>query len=199
MAWFVLTSRMGGPFARRVLLAELNSSPLDGLQGLLTRAIPDVSVDRCSLPAHAMAKLKADTYQAAIYSAQLAAWNDYWLLTLHQSLHAKIPFIVTVGLSDHAVAEEALEYGAFGVLVTPLHSHQVLEVVQPALHLSQLRIRIDRSREWIQQLHRQSALCQRTIDHLEYSVRLLTRVAEDIEMQAKERAHRTIERLMVSA
>jgi len=214
----IATSRLTAPL---LLLAEVDSTLLNGVPEYLSRAIPDLSLELCSSSDHAIAKMEAHSFDAAIYNVQLAAIDNFWLLSRHQDLHPETPFIVTAAPSDLPAAKEALHYGAFGALVKPVHFKELVGVIQPALHVYQLRMRMHLRQERVQHLRHRLAkssmsaehqakfghgyldleqtygACQIAIDHLERSIRLLTRQADDVEIRARERASRAVRHRLV--
>ena len=200
---------------RPVLLAESHPKLLDSLFQTLNDTIPDLTIDVCTSSDQVRSKLASGSYHAIIADAKLAVSDSWSLLKDYQSTRSHTPFLVSIGSSEQALARQALEAGAFDALVKPIDGKQIEKIVRPALWLYQLRVTIhlrqQRIRQYKERLaastiispaHKQklkqnyldieeaNLACQRSINHIEESLRHLENSALNIEAEARQRTSR---------
>ena len=121
-------------------------------------------------------------------------------------------FLVSFGSSEQTLVRQAVEAGAFDVLRNPIDEKQIERVVRPALWLYQLRVTIHLRQERIRQYKERLAAstiispahkrdltqnyrdieeahlpCQRSINHIEVSLRYLENTALTIEAETRQR------------
>ncbi|HKR78289.1 MAG TPA: response regulator [Nitrospira sp.] len=198
-----------------MLLAEIHPKLLNSLFQTLNDTIPDLTIDVCTSSDQVRSKLVSRPYQMIIANANLAVMDGGSLLKYYQSSGSHAPFLVSIRSSEQALARQAVEAGAFDVLLNPIDVNQIEKIVRPALWLYQLRVTIHLRQERIRQYkerlaassiispaHRQNLkqnyldieeayrACQRSIDQIEVSLRYLENSALDIEAEARQRTCR---------
>jgi CheY-like chemotaxis protein len=112
----------------RLLIADSNSVTVDSLIQTFGDRRLDFDYDVCTSHNQAVVKLfrSPPPYHLIISSVRLAEVDDFFLLKHNRQVQPFVPFVITAGALEISSSRQALEKGAFDLLLTPLeHEHTV--------------------------------------------------------------------------
>ena len=196
-----------------ILIVESHPKFLESLPRTLKSTMPDIDFEVCTSRDDGLSKLESGRYHAVISDPRLAESADYSLLERSQSLSCPVPFLLSEKTGDGQAVTRTLARGALDMIRCSFSGIQASEVINRALWLYQLRLTIYNRREALRLRHAARAhirsemkmalvertlkniqeaeyLCQRTIEQIESSVRVLEDIARRAESEARECALR---------
>jgi DNA-binding NtrC family response regulator len=199
-----------------VLIVESNPTFYESLPRTLRSAMPEIVFDVCSSRDDGLSRLEKGSYHAVISDARLAEAADYSVLKRAQSLSCPVPVLLSEKTGDSQAVSRALARGALDMIRCSLSGVAASEVIRRALWLYQLRQTIHHRRQRLETLRSEHItytrtvpmqtmmlvertmknieeaehLCERTIQQIESSIRVLQEICDHFEADARECALR---------
>ncbi len=136
-----------------ILIAESNVHLLEALPDVVRLSVPRARLDVCSSHDQVLRKLKEWEYDTVISNVRLTDANGSFLKR-HAVFKPYVPLVLTAGASDKEPAAQALEQGAFDVIVNPLQPEQAATTIRLALWHCRL-LRLIHSKERMMEKYRQ--------------------------------------------
>jgi putative two-component system response regulator len=107
------------------------------------------TVAEASSVEHALRELEVDRFELVICDINMPGGSGLELVRSISSGHPDVAVVMLTGVDDPAVADEALDIGAYGYLVKPLERNEALINVASALRRRELELA---RREYVQEL-----------------------------------------------
>ena len=199
------------------VLVVVSDPELEALPTTLRGVMPELRFDVSASRDDGLSKLEVGHYHSVISDARVAEAGEYSLIKCAQTLSCPVPIVVVEKNRDSAVLSRVLAHGAFDMIRYSLRGTEAAEVVRRALWLYHLRLTIYNRRQRLETLRRRHAessvktavhtihllqrtihhiaeadlLCERTIQQIESSIRVLQEICDHFESDARECALRT--------
>jgi DNA-binding NtrC family response regulator len=177
--------------------------PDPALQEILAQSFLLATADICQSFEEAVEHMPFTVYQLLICPYRIASLDQYQLLTLNLRHNPSAPFIVTMSGQEFAFMQQAIEYGALGVLDGMPTTQDVVHTVRPLLWLYRLRFSLDRREQWMADFRNQirnnpvqgksealvenRLLCEQALVAIEGGMQALRAHASELVVEAKER------------
>ena len=134
-----------------------------------------------------------ERYQALIINVQIAGLQHFSLLRTNHFDQSRTPFLVTARIHEKGLAQRALQHGALGCIMKPITDGVAASTVRRAISLSKLWTTMALTQQMLERYKeyrpgRSIDSCQRSIEAIETSLRLLKGMAHDQEQQARYQA-----------
>src|SRR5215208_5139561 len=136
-----------------VLIAESNPRLLEALPDVVRLSVPRAHLDVCSSHDQMLRKVKEWEYDTVISNVHLTDANGLFLKR-HTFFKPYVPLVLTAGAWDKEPAAQALQQGAFDLIVNPLQAEQAATTIRLALWHSRL-LRLIHSKERMMEKYRQ--------------------------------------------
>ncbi|HEY7128636.1 MAG TPA: hypothetical protein VH332_03135 [Nitrospira sp.] len=207
------------PVRASILIADRDVPSLEPLIHTLGDRRLDLHYELCSSHNSARIKLLRSSYQLIISDAHLAEIDDFYLFRHIQALPWFVPLVVTANASKKESARRLLSQGAFDLITSPPEHEQTVNTIRMALWHGTLMALINSQDKMLEKYRQHLAtypgdkrkheaynnalslvqqtlsFAERTMQHLERSLRCLTDLATDVSQRAQEQAFKRLETL----
>lgn len=130
-----------------VLLIDDDPILLDTLASVLRLRLPDVHIETADSALAALERIRSTDYTAIICDAHQPRIEGIGFVRAVRKLHPEWPVLLLLEKHDGDLIRQAMNAGAYDVLVNPVEEGTLLFAMQRALEASQLRSQVKREQE----------------------------------------------------
>jgi len=130
-----------------VLLIDDDPILLDTLASVLRLRLPDVHIETADSALAALERIRSTDYTAIICDAHQPRIEGIGFVRAVRKLHPEWPVLLLLEKHDGDLIGEAMNAGAYDVLVNPVEEGTLLFAMQRALEASQLRSQVKQEQE----------------------------------------------------
>ena len=117
----------------RILIVDDNRDLLAAMAEMLQLSFPSSQVDTAHSAPVGLERARATRYDVVLCDYRMPGINGMSLLNELKELKPGLPIILITADTDETVGGRAFEKGAFGVLLKPLDSDEVVRVINQVL------------------------------------------------------------------
>ena len=128
----------------RVLIIEDDPHLLDTLSSTLRLKLPQTQIDTVDTVLASLERIRSMEYAAIICDAHQRGLEGIGFVRAVQKLHPLCPVLLLVEKHQEDLLRQAMEAGAYDVLVKPVEEGTLLFAVRRAIEVSRLRCRVKR-------------------------------------------------------
>jgi DNA-binding NtrC family response regulator len=130
-----------------VLLIDDDPILLDTLASLLRLRLPDIQVETADSALAALERIRSTDYSVIICDAHQRRIEGVGMVRAVRKVHPEWPVLLLLEKHDEDLIRQAMNAGAYDVLVNPVEEGTLLFAMQRALEASQLRSQVKREHE----------------------------------------------------
>jgi len=130
-----------------VLVIDDDPILLDTLASVLRLRLPDVHIETADSALAALERIRSTDYTAIICDAHQPRIEGIGFVRAVRKLHPEWPVLLLLEKHDGDLIRQAMNAGAYDVLVNPVEEGTLLFAMQRALEASQLRSQVKREEE----------------------------------------------------
>jgi CheY-like chemotaxis protein len=128
------------PFRRpRILIVDDNRDLLAAMAETLQLSFPSSQIDTAPSAPEGLERAAANRYDVVLCDYRMPGGNGMSLLNELKTLKPNLPVILVTADTDETVGGRAYEEGAFGVLLKPLDSDELIRVINQVLERADTR------------------------------------------------------------
>jgi DNA-binding NtrC family response regulator len=125
-----------------VLLIDDDSILLDTLASLLRLRLPDVQIETADSALAALERIRSTDYSVIICDAHQRRIEGVGMVRAVRKVHPEWPVLLLLEKHDEDLIRQAMNAGAYDVLVNPVEEGTLLFAMQRALEVSRLRSQV---------------------------------------------------------
>lgn len=131
----------------RVLVIDDDPILLDTLASVLRLRLPEVQIETAASALAALERIRSIEYQAIICDAHQPHIEGIGFVRAVRRIHPDRPVLLRMEKHDEDLMRQAMNAGAYDVLVNPVEEGTLLFAMQRALEASRLRRQVKREEE----------------------------------------------------
>src|SRR5262245_26244567 len=131
----------------RVLVIDDDPILLDTLISVLRLRLPDIQIETANSALAALERVRSGDYSVIICDAHQRRIEGIGFVRAVRKVHPELPVLLLLEKHDHDLMKQAMNAGAYDVLVNPVEESALLFAMQRALEVSQLRGQVKREQE----------------------------------------------------
>lgn len=131
----------------RVLIIDDEPILLDTLASTVRLRLPDVHIERADSALASLERIRSIEYAAVLCDAHQPRMEGIAFVRTVRKLHPELPILLLIEKSDHDFIGQAMNAGAYDVLVKPVDEGTCLLAVQRAVEAFQLRGQVKREKQ----------------------------------------------------
>ena len=128
----------------RVLIIEDDPHLLDTLSSTLRLKLPHGHIDTADSVLPSLERIRSIDYAAVLCDAHQPRLEGIGFVRAVQKIHPECPVLLLVEKHQEDLLRQAMEAGAYDVLVKPVEESTLLFAVRRAIEVSRLRCRVKR-------------------------------------------------------
>jgi len=128
----------------RVLLIDDDPIVLDTLVSVLRLRLPDIEIETTNSAVAALERVRSGDYAVIICDAHQPRIEGIGFVRVVRKVHPEWPVLLLLEKHDYDLMRQAMNAGAYDVLVNPVEEGALLFAMQRALEASQLRGQVKR-------------------------------------------------------
>ncbi|MDP9132393.1 MAG: response regulator [Nitrospirota bacterium] len=130
-----------------VLIIDDDAIHLSTLASTLRLRLPDVQIETAESALASLERIRAHAYDAILCDGQQSGIEGVAFVRAVRKLHAQTPVLLLIEKDDQDLIRQAMEAGAFDVLVKPVGENTLLLAMQRAIEVHRLRGQVKREQE----------------------------------------------------
>ncbi len=130
-----------------VLIIDDDAIHLSTLASTLRLRLPDVQIETAESALASLERIRAHAYDAILCDGQQSGIEGVAFVRAMRKLHAQSPVLLLIEKHDQDLIRQAMEEGAFDVLVKPVGESMLLLAMQRATEVYYLRGQVKREQE----------------------------------------------------
>jgi two-component system, NtrC family, C4-dicarboxylate transport response regulator DctD len=131
----------------RVLIIDDDPILLDTLASILRLRLPNGHIETAGSALASLERIRSIEYAAVLCDAHQPRMEGIAFVRTVRKLHPELPVLLLIEKSDHDFIGQAIDAGAYDVLVKPIDEGTCLLAVQRAVEAFRLRGRVKREEE----------------------------------------------------
>jgi len=128
----------------RVLIIEDDPHLLDTLSSTLRLKLPQAHIDTADTVLTSLERIRSMDYAAILCDAHQPRLEGIGFVRAVQKIHPECPVLLLVEKHQEDLFRQAMDAGAYDVLVKPIEEGMVLFAVRRAIEVSRLRCQVKR-------------------------------------------------------
>jgi DNA-binding NtrC family response regulator len=131
----------------RVLVIDDDPIQLDTVISLLRLRLPHVEIEAADSALAALERIRSNAFNAVICDAHQSRIEGIGFVRAVRKTQPECPVLLVLEKKDEDLIRQAMNAGAYDVLVTPVEESALLFALRRALEVSGLRTRVRREEE----------------------------------------------------
>lgn len=131
----------------RVLIIDDDPISLDTLASMLRLRLPDADIETVDSVLMSLERIRSIEYAAIICDGHQPRMEGVAFVRAVRKYHPELPVLLLIEKHDHDLIGQAIDAGAYDVLVKPIDEGMFLFAVHRAIEASRLRCQITREEE----------------------------------------------------
>lgn len=130
-----------------VLIIDDDAIHLNTLASTLRLRLPDAQIETAESALASLARIRAHEYEAILCDGQQPGIEGVAFVRAVRKLHPRTPVLLLIEKDDQDFIVQAMEAGAYDVLVRPIGESTLLFALQRAIEAHRLRGQVKREEE----------------------------------------------------
>jgi DNA-binding NarL/FixJ family response regulator len=128
----------------RVLIIEDDPISLDTLSSILRLKLPRAEIDTADTALTSLERIRSMDYAAILCDAHQARLEGIGFVRAVQKIHPECPVVLLLEKHQEDLIRQAMNVGAYDVLVKPVEEGTLLFAIRRAIEVSHLRYKVKR-------------------------------------------------------
>ena len=130
-----------------LLIIDDDAIHLSTLASTLRLRLPDAQIETAESALASLERIRAHEYDAVLCDGQQPGIEGVAFVRAVRKLHPQTPVLLLIEKNDQDLIEQAMEAGAYDVLVRPIGESTLLLALQRAIEAHRLRGQVKREQE----------------------------------------------------